>query len=319
MPNFLNQSFTIGSFQCQNRFIQGPLAGFSCAPFRTRFYRYMPPAYCVSEMISAHDVLYKHQAQSRYLYRDPKEQALCYQLAGHNPHIVAKAAVRLEQMGADLIDLNCGCPKAKIRKKGAGSALLDDPTNLISIINTVRASITIPFTVKIRIFGDDRDLGLAKDIEQAGADALIVHGRGWRDDYDVSCNLQQIARIKQAITIPVIANGDVRCPHSLHQIITTTGCDGYMVSRASTGNPWLFQQLLAKPGEWIPVSEKERVDCFLTHLHDLAHLESEHQAVMQSKSLVRYYFKGMISADHLGEFYTSKTLLEVENLVNLWF
>lgn len=315
MHNFLNSPFNIGSFRCQNRLIQGPLAGFSCAPFRKRFYQYSPPAYCVSEMISAHDVLYKHQTQSRYLYRSPEEHALCYQLAGHNPQIMAEAAARLEHMGADLIDLNCGCPKTKIRKKGAGSALLDDPTRLISIVKAVRANIRIPLTVKIRILGDERDIALAQTIEQAGADALIIHGRGWRDDYDVPCNLQQIADIKKALLIPVIANGDIRCHDSLRQIITTTGCDAAMISRASTGNPWLFQKLLTKPSGWSDVNLKERIDCFLTHLHDLAVLESEHQAVMQSKTLVRYYFKQRLDEVSLQAFYKLSNIEEIRGFL----
>jgi len=312
MHEFLNQPFHIGSFRCRNRLIQGPLAGYSCAPFRTQFYHYTPPAYCVTEMISAHDVLYKHTNHSRYLYRAPEEQSLCYQLSGHDGDTLAKAALCLAQHGADLIDLNCGCPKTKIRKKGAGSALLDDPSQLATLVATIRQAIQIPFTVKIRIVGDDRDIHIAKTIEAAGADALIVHGRGWQDDYDVACNIHQIAAIKRALTIPVIANGDVACRDSLERIITTTGCDGVMIARASTGNPWLFQHLLAKPGEERIINHKERVNCFMKHLHDLAKLESEYQAVMQSKSLGRYYFKQLLSDTELQIFYTLNTLTAIQ-------
>ena len=113
----LTQSFSIGSATFPNRLLQGPLAGFSAAPMRISYNQFLRPAYCVSEMISAYDVLHKHTSEPRYLYRSPKEKTLCYQLSGHDPQVIASAAVRLESMGADLIDLNCGCPKTKIRKK----------------------------------------------------------------------------------------------------------------------------------------------------------------------------------------------------------
>lgn len=308
--DYLNQSFNIGSFTCQNRLIQGPLAGFSCAPFRKQVYCYLPPAYCVSEMISAHDVLHKHTISSRYLYRAAEEHALCYQLAGNDPEVIATAAQRLEQLGADLIDLNCGCPKAKIRKKKAGSALLEDLTHLISIIDKVKQNLSIPLTIKIRIQGDERDTILAKAIEQAGADALIVHGRRWQDDYSIACNMQQIARIKQAVTIPVIANGDIACVETLQRMINMTGCDGFMISRASTGNPWLFQQLVYINSPLV-ISHAERVDRFIQHIEDLAALDTEHQAVLQSKSLVRYYFKSALDVEQLSEFYKLKSIAEI--------
>lgn len=300
---FLNSSFRIGSLTLPNRLIQGPLAGYSCAPFRQLFYRYTPPAYCVSEMISSQDVLHKHQPNSRYLYRAREEARLCYQLSGHDPAIVAAAAVRLQALGADLIDLNSGCPKAKIRKKNAGSALLDTPARLLDIIRAVRNAITTAFSVKIRITGDLRDVSLAKDIEQAGADALIVHGRRWIDDYDVPSNLAQIARIKQAVSIPVIANGDIADSTSLINAIHTTGCDAYMIARAGCGHPWLYQELLNYPEQHAQVSFAERVDCFMMHLDGLANLESEHQAVLQSKSLVRYYFRDRLGESFLRQFY----------------
>lgn len=310
--DFLNSPFNIGDLTLSNRLIQGPLAGFSCAPFRQRYYRYVPPAYCVSEMISAVDVLQKHQPESRFLYRAPEEKILCYQLSGNNPTILARAAVRVQSLGADLIDLNCGCPKAKIRKKNAGSAHLDDPANLLAIIRAVRKAITVPLTVKVRILGDERDIVMALAIEQAGADALIVHGRRWVDDYDVPCDFAQIAAIKHALAIPVIANGDIADHASLAHAFAVTGCDAYMVGRAGSGNPRLFQQLLTAHGLLAEVSFSERVNCFLTHLHGLAQLESEHQAVLQSKSLVRYYFRDRFENQQFQYFYTLNSLALIE-------
>jgi tRNA-dihydrouridine synthase len=120
MHSFINSPLLIGSLTIPHRLIQGPLAGYSCAPFRAIFNQFTPPAYCVSEMCSANDVIHKHQANSRYLYRAPEERILAYQISGTDPQIMAQAAGHLQSIGADLIDLNCGCPKNKIRKKGAG-------------------------------------------------------------------------------------------------------------------------------------------------------------------------------------------------------
>lgn len=315
MLGFINSPLTIGSLTLPHRLIQGPLAGYSCAPFRTLFQQYTAPAYCVSEMSSAADILYKHAANSRYVYRAPQERLLAYQLSGTDPGILAHAAARLQENGADLIDLNCGCPKPKIRKKGAGSALLETPEHLVQLIRQLRTSITIPLTVKIRIQGHTEDLNLAKKIEDAGADALIVHGRRWIDDYDVPCDLRQIARIKQNIGIPVIANGDLHDVASLQQAVAETGCDAYMIARAGTGRPWLYQELLTQR----PIAPcwSDKICIFMRHLHGLAALEGEYKAVLQSKSLIRYYFRDAFDALMLTQFYHLDSLRSIEEFISV--
>jgi nifR3 family TIM-barrel protein len=264
-------------------------------------------------MSSAHDVLYKHAEHSRYLYRAPAEKRLAYQISGTDPEVMAKAAFCLQRLGADLIDVNCGCPKTKIRKKGAGSALLEQPEQLIAIVQKVRDAIAIPLTVKVRIQGNELDLSLAQHIEACGADALIVHGRRWLDDYDVACDVHQIARIKKSVNIPVIANGDIFDQHSLEHALEKSGCDGFMLARAGCGKPWLYQELL----EQRPVkpSFSERVGLFLTHLQGLAELESEFKAVLQSKSLIRYYFKNELSAEALQAYYALNHLDEIKHFL----
>ncbi|KTD42687.1 tRNA dihydrouridine synthase [Legionella parisiensis] len=314
MHAFINSSLKIGSLTLPNRLIQGPLAGYSCAPFRTLFSHYRSPAYSVTEMSSATDILHKHTENSRYVYRAPQEQILAYQIAGTESHIMAQAAQQLQFYGADVIDINCGCPKPKIRKKGAGSALLEAPEQLLRIVKEVRTAIAIPLTIKIRIQGNEKDFLLAKKIEDAGADALIVHGRRWIDDYDVATDLQQIAQIKQNISIPVIANGDIHDARSLHRAIEISGCDAYMISRAGSGKPWLYQELLEQRS--LPVSLTEKCDLFMTHLQGLAELEDEYKAVLQSKSLVRYYFGKLVEASLLNRFYQLDSLEDIHGF--LW-
>ncbi len=304
----INSSFRLGSLTFANRLIQGPLAGFSCAPFRAMYALHQQPAFCVSEMISARDLL--RRQPPRFVHRDPVEHCLAYQLSGDDPQTIAQAAQYLESIGADMIDLNCGCPKAKIRKKGAGSALLHQPQRLAAIITAVKSLISIPLTVKIRIQHSEQDVLLAAAIEAAGADAVIVHGRSWRDDYDTPCDMQQIALIKQSLRIPVIANGDIADETSLRQMINATGCDAYMVSRAGTGQPWLYHNLL-NAVQYVPRMET-CIEYFMTHLHGLAQLEHDHQAVLQSKTLVRYYFKPWIPREQLQAYYVLDSLGEIE-------
>lgn len=317
MHSNISNPFSIGSLNLANRLIQGPLAGYSCAPFRQLFYQFTAPAYCVTEMISAQDALHKHQTNSRYLYRAAEEKILCYQLAGTDPLIMAQAATRLESIGADLIDINCGCPKTKIRKKGAGSALLEKPQLLIQIVDAVSKAITIPLSVKMRIQGNNQDLELAQALARAGADALIVHGRRWNDDYDQSCDFEQIAQIKRSVSIPVIANGDIADDASLQEAILKTECDAYMISRAGTGKPWLYQKLLGC--ETAPVSSTSQKVLFMQHLQSLASLESEYSALLQSKSLVRYYFRDQLDAQQLQSFYQLACFDDIEDRLTRFF
>ncbi len=310
MHTFINSPFKIGSLTLPNRLIQGPLAGYSCAPFRELFFQFTPPAYCVTEMSSANDVLQKHSLESRYLYRSPHEKILAYQISGNNADILAAAAHKLEVLGADLIDINCGCPKTKIRKKGAGSALLEEPDKLHQIIKKVRDALSIPLTVKIRIQGNAQDFVLAKQIENAGADAIIVHGRRWTDDYDRACDLNQIAQIKSGVAIPVIANGDIEDLQSLKMAFEVSGCDGFMIARAGCGRPWLYQELLGQAQLEIGLDKK--ISLFMSHLEGLASLEDEFKAVLQSKSLVRYYFRNQLSMEQLQVFYEQRSLVDIE-------
>lgn len=311
--DFLGSPFRIGALELPNRLIQGPLAGFSCAPFRCTFLPFSSPAYCVSEMISSQDILQKHDFASRYLYRHPNEKILAYQIAGSESEIMSAAAVKLEALGADLIDINCGCPKTKIRKKNAGSALLEPSLEkqLITIIQSVKNKISCPLTVKIRLSPISDSLSLVQKIADAGADALIVHGRTWLQDYQVPCNLTQIAAIKKSLSIPVIANGDICHFSDLKRMVDETGCDAYMISRAGTGKAWLFKELLS--GQPLIIPYEQQVVLFMQHLIGLAELESEHKAVLQSKTLVRYYFPEIrANPSCIQHFYALSTLQAIE-------
>ncbi|MGQ3889196.1 tRNA dihydrouridine synthase [Legionella sp. CNM-1927-20] len=314
MNDFLNTPLTLRSFTLANRLIQGPLAGYSCAPFRKLFSVFFAPAYCVSEMLSAYDILHKHKTQDRYLFRAKEETALCYQIAGNEPSIMAAAAQKLVSLGANLIDINCGCPKTKIRKKGAGSALLDHPEQLIKIVTAIRLAIHIPLTVKIRLQESAKqDIELVKRIANAGADAIIIHGRRWHDTYDTPSDLNRISLIKKATNIPLIVNGDLKDRQTILKALKTTEGDAFMISRAGSGKPWLFQEIINDIS--IKLDKNQLKDLFMLHLNDLAELETEYKAVLQSRSLVRYYFRHQLPAERLSTFYQLTTLREIEQFL----
>lgn len=314
MSCLITTPLRIGNLTIPHRLIQGPLAGYSCAPFRELFQQFVAPAYTVTEMCSAIDIQ-KHNLSSRYLYRSPQEKILAYQISGNNEKVLADAAVYLQDLGADLIDINCGCPKNKIRKKGAGSALLENPDGLIHIVKKVRSVLSIPLTVKIRIQDTQQDLDLSRRLEDAGADALVVHGRRWTEDYDIPCNTARIAEIKSNITIPVIANGDIHDRPSLDRAVALTGCDAFMIARAGSGRPWLYQELLDQVD--LKISLEEKKELFLIHLQGLADLENEHQAVLQSKSLIRYYFRSEFTGEQFAEFYSLVSLAGIRAFLQL--
>lgn len=295
----VNSHFYIGKLKLANRLIQAPLAGISCAPFRELFSLFTKPAYAVTEMISANSILENNNAiNKRYLSRSEKEGVWCIQLAGNNPKTLAAAVKICEKYNPDLIDLNCGCPKPKIRSKGAGSALMDSPQKLKEIINAMRTATTLPLTIKIRTAGqstDDRYLEAASIIAAEGADAIIVHGRHFSEDYDVQANYLQIKKITEIIKIPVIANGDVHDTNSMQVALNTTKAAAIMIGRATIGKPWLFQQLL---GENPNLSGNDRLNIFNQHITNLSIIEgSEFKAILQARRLLKWYFPELSSKD----------------------
>lgn len=288
----MNTPFSIGKLKLANRLIQAPLAGISCAPFRELFSLYTKPAYTVSEMISANSILENNpKINKRYLSRSQHEGIWCIQLSGNNPKTLSQAVKICEQYNPDLIDLNCGCPKPKIRSKGAGSALISSPIKLQEIIRAMREATDRPLTVKIRTAGnsnDDSYLEAANIIAQEGADAIIVHARHFSEDYTVQANYSQIKKITDLVKIPVIANGDIHDLLSMQEAFNISKAHAVMIGRALIGKPWLFEQLLGgnpKP-TW-----NYRVTIFNQHITKLSILEeSEFTAILQARRLLKWYF-----------------------------
>ncbi len=299
-----SKSLSIGNLVFANNLIQGPLAGYSCAPFRRLFYHFQAPAYCCSEMISAQDLVQNKKSKKRFVFRDSLEKYLSYQLGGYEITYLKEAAQYLADLGADLIDINCGCPKPKIRKKRMGSYLLDHPYHVSKIIEAIKGVISVPLTVKVRLIKPEgeknKNLEMVKMLTDAGADAIIVHGRHWSEDYNVSCHLDNIAEMTASTKIPIIGNGDINDLDSWKKMLETTQCAGVMISRAGTGKPWLYEEILTKArGDNFNAPDLARVkSLFFEHIEKLCEIENETVALLESRKFLKYYFGKNINEEN---------------------
>lgn len=294
----------LGNQYFSNNLIQGPLAGYSCAPLRVLANQYGSPAFCYTEMVSAKHLANQPKISPRFSFKDPQEGPLCFQLSGTEPEELAKAVEKVIGFGADLIDLNCGCPVSKIRQKGAGSKLLENPELLKKLILAMKSANQnhLPLSIKIRL---DQNLNQNKNTQhsltaaliaqEAGVDFITIHGRHWTEGYDRPCRVEDIAEIISKLNIPVIANGDASDTASTLSLLAKTGAAGVMIARASVGQPWLFQKIKceAEGKIFIPPSVQTSGEIFLAHLSRLINLEGEKLGVLQSRKLIKYYARDL--------------------------
>lgn len=295
---------TLGKETFPVNLIQGPMAGISCAPFRRLAWRYSQPAFSCTEMMSCKTLIHRMDfAQKRYLHKDPDEGPVCFQLSGSDPAELAQAVRIATDQGADLIDLNCGCPVKKIRSKGAGSSLLSDASRLYRLIHAMKQSTHLPVSVKIRVEGGGEKFNqeVAAVVSDAGADFMIVHGRHWTEHYETPCRHDAIRFFVEEMKIPVIGNGDVETPESLRKMFET-GCAGVMIGRAGVGQPWLIRQLIAaiQQDDFILPTVRERGEIFLEHVTRLAELHNDEKfALLQARTFAKYYARGLDVRDEL--------------------
>lgn len=289
----------LGQQQFPVNLIQGPLAGISAAPFRKLSSIYGQTAYNCTEMISCKTLLNKSLAlQQRFVIKDPAEGPVCFQLSASDPKELGEATQRVTQLGADLVDLNCGCPVKKIRSKGAGSSHLMRPQQLFQLITAMKQNTHLPVSVKIRVEGGSQDkfnAEVAKVVTEAGADFIVVHGRHWTEHYETPCNYDEIRFFVQEMKIPVIGNGDVACLASLKKMFAT-GCHGVMIGRAGVGQPWLTKKLIAEitHADFTHPSLTEIANMFLQHTQELAALlKSEKFALLNARKFAKYYARGI--------------------------
>lgn len=238
---------TIGDVTLENNVILAPMAGVTDLPFRLLCKEQGAGLLCM-EMVSAKAVLYHNKNTEKLMEIDPRETPVSLQLFGSEPDIIAKIAAELEERPFAILDINMGCPVPKIVNNGEGSALMRNPRLAAEIVRKTAKAIRKPVTVKIRKGYDEAHCNaveLAKYLEDAGAAAITVHGRTREQFYSGKADWEIIRKVKEAVTIPVIGNGDVTDGESAKRLIEETGCDGIMIGRAAQGNPWVFREVLA--------------------------------------------------------------------------
>lgn len=316
----------LGDKTFHHNIIQGPLAGVSCAPFRALAWRYSQPAFSCTEMISCKTILNSSiQSQQRYIKKDPAEGPVSFQLSSNNPVELAEATKRVTDYGADLIDLNCGCPMNKIRSKGTGSRLLEEPAQLYQLITAMKQNTHLPVSIKIRVDGRTNDVfnkTIAQVVADAGADFLVVHGRHWSEDYDTPCAYEQIRFFVEELAIPVIGNGDIADLLSLQKMLDT-GCAGVMIGRAGVGQPWLIGNLIAQMQQQMPhiPSANQVGQVLIEHVIQLISLlRSEKSAIFQARKFAKYYARSLENrAEFIAEVNRCNDLQAFQNICQIYF
>jgi tRNA-dihydrouridine synthase B len=301
--------------------IQGPLAGYSCSAFRLLTWEYSQPAFTCTEMISCNALAHQPKlSYRRYIEKDQREGPVCFQIFGKDPDRIGYAAKVVTDYGADLIDLNCGCPVKKVRRQGAGSSLLTDAVTLYKLLVAMKKNTHLPIAAKIRVEGSGGEKfhnEIVKVVSDAGIDFLIVHGRHWTETYKTPCHYDHIKFFVDELKIPVIGNGDVFCINSLKRMFAT-GCAGVMVARAGMGQPWFIQKLIAemKQQEFIAPSVIDIRNIFIRHIQLLEKLlGSEKFALLHARKIAGLYMHGLPNKkDFCHAVNNCHSLSELENI-----
>lgn len=295
-------NLNIGGVPLKSHAVLAPMAGVSDRAYRELCVRF-GAAYCVSEMVSSKALSFNSKKSEELMEISDLERPCGIQIFGDDPKCMADAAKHALENKPDIIDINMGCPAPKISSNGSGSALMKNPRLCGEIVKAVTAVTDIPVTVKIRKGWDDDSVNaveVAKICESAGAAAITVHGRTRQQYYKPPVDYDIIKAVRESVSVPVIANGDIDNAERAKEVMDITGCDLVMIGRATLGNPWIFSQInayLENPNVKIHTPDlEERLGVMIEHIGKMVEYKGEHMTMLQARKLVVGYFKGMKGA-----------------------
>ncbi|ENW97415.1 tRNA dihydrouridine synthase DusB [Acinetobacter dispersus] len=303
----------IGSYQLSNNLIVAPMAGVTDRPFRT-LCKYFGAGHAVSEMMTSDKTL---RMSKKSLYRanfDGELAPISAQIAGSDPEQLAEAARYQVANGAQIVDINMGCPAKKVCNKLAGSALLQDEDLVARILDAVVSAVDVPITLKTRLGflnGHENILRVAKRAEESGIAALALHGRTREDMYLNTARYELIKQVKELIDIPLIANGDIDSPEKAKYVLDYTGADAIMIGRAAQGRPWIFREIAhyLKTGEHLAAPDIAEVKAVLLgHLAELYDFYGEYSGCRIARKHIAWYTKGLRSSNEFRQ-----NMYKVEN------
>lgn len=321
----MKENLTIGNVTLANPLILAPMAGVTDLPFRLLCKEQGAGLLC-TEMISAKAILYKNKNTKALMKILPQERPVSLQLFGSEPEVMGLIAAKIEEHPFDILDINMGCPVPKVVNNGEGSALMKDPQKVRAIVTAVVRAVKKPVTVKIRKgFDSDHEnaVEIARIIEDCGAAAVAVHGRTREQYYSGEADWEIIRKVKEAVHIPVIGNGDVDSPQKAAAMAKQTGCDGIMIGRAARGNPWIFHRIntYLQTGELEPLPDRQEIaTMLLRHARLQVEEKGEYTGIREMRKHIAWYTAGLPHSSRMrGMVNEICTLSDLEKMVRIYF